>query len=174
MAVPPNLIGGRFALHWIYFQFYQTSRRQKRFAGWVRDPSFTAWNLLGYTLGGPIVALLLLANKYLHFMQTLGKILVYMDLPGSSEHAGIFAVIACACILDLCLLIAMFGGKYEKIIEAFSAYDRSKHDIIPGLAMVPVWTALLVISFYGVIYWDSANLWVVNLSIWGIFIVTEI
>lgn len=169
-----NLLGGRFAPRWLYFNFYAFCRRQEHFPGWVRDPTFTAWNSLGAAMALPWFVLLLVIDHYLPFLHPLGHLWTALHLPGSPQNAWIAVWAILGVATGLGLFAILFGGRYERIRREFSAYDRSKHDLAPGIISLPVWFILIGISVHALMLRAPTNMLVATLINLCIFVSAEI
>lgn len=173
VANPPNLLGGHFAPRWLYFNFYVFCRRQEHFPGWVQDPTFTAWNSLGAAMALPWLVLLLTIDCYVPFLQLLGHLWLALHLPGSPQSAWAIVWAILGIGTGLGLFAILFNGRYKSIRREFAAYDRSKHDLAPGIASLPVWFALIGVSVHALMIRTSTSLLIATLANLGIFIAAE-
>lgn len=182
-AVSPNLMGGRLAPQWLYFDFYLLCRRQHEGPGFglkwlrLRDPTFLAWNSLGAAMALPWLSLLLLLDRYLPFLHNLGELWMAMHLPGSAQHAWGYALIAVGLASGLGFFAILFGGRYTTIMRTFSAYNHSQHTIVPSSILMLSWLLMLWVAVFGLVmlHRGHAAIFIAsNLVIWLVFMATEV
>lgn len=167
-----------FAPLWLYFDFYLLCRRQERFPGWVKDPSFTARAGLGAVMALPWLVLILAIDQYVHFLNLLSRAWMAIGLPGTEQKAWGYVLVIVTFFTGVFLFASLFGGGYVKIRQAFSAYDRSEHALAPAMVSLLVWIAMIWVSIYALMSQASVqvsnNLVLATLINFGIFIFAEI
>lgn len=154
----------------LYFLYYIYCRRQQRHPEGLRDPTFTAWNAMTFALGWPIGAVLLLIDHFVGFRPLLARGWTLIHLPGDVIDAGLYSFLAILIIFDLLICKLLFGGKYQRIMQEFSIYNRSTHTIAPGTLALIGMAALAMLALLATKQPIKANLIIASIIIFYEFV----
>jgi hypothetical protein len=99
---------------------------------------------------------------------------VALHIPGAPEKAWGYVLIVMGLVTGLGFLGVLFGGRYEKIMREFAAYDHSKHDLAPGLVLLLVWVLMIGVSVHALIVRTPTSLLLATIANLTIFIATEV